>query len=85
MKTPKKFQRNIYTHLYVYVYVCIYIYILRRERERETESLYNRDIQERGSNLLEKEVKIEERERDRGKLLQHGIKENEDQLTMSEI
>ena len=56
-----------------------------RERERERESSYNRDMQERGSNLLGKEVKIEERERDRGKLLQHGIKENEDQLTMSEI
>ena len=65
MKAPKKFQRNIYTHIYVYVYVYvyIYIYIYIKTRERERESLYNRDIQERGSNLLEKEVKIEERER----------------------
>ena len=41
-------------------------------------------MQERGSNLLGKEVKIEERARG-GKLLQHGIKENEDQLTIPEI
>ena len=66
MKTPKKFQRNIYTHLYVYVYVyvCIYIYIKTRERERERVyiiGIYKRE----GQTFLKKKLRLK-REREIG-------------------
>ena len=66
MKTPKKFQRNIYTHLYVYVYVYVYIYIYILRRERERERVYIIGIYKReGQTFLKKKLRLK-REREIG-------------------